>query len=124
MPKILVVEDSFTVRELQRSILETAGYQVVTARDGHHALRSVDRDAEIALVLADLEMPGLNGVELTRAIRARDARSSLPIVIVTKFGSDEDKRRGLDAGADAYIVKRTFDQQDLLATVERLVGRS
>jgi two-component system chemotaxis sensor kinase CheA len=124
MPKILVVEDSFTVRELQRSILETAGYQVVTAREGHQALRSVDRDAEIALVLADLEMPGLNGVELTRAIRARGARSSLPIVILTKHGSDEDKRRGLDAGADAYMVKENFDQQDLLATVERLVGRS
>ncbi|HEX3922126.1 MAG TPA: response regulator, partial [Streptosporangiaceae bacterium] len=124
MPKILVVEDSFTVRELQRSILETAGYQVVTAPEGHQALRSVERDAEIALVLADLEMPGLDGVELTRAIRARSARSSLPIVIVTKYGSDEDKRRGLDAGADAYMVKRNFDQQDLLATVERLVGRS
>ena len=124
MPKILVVEDSFTVRELQRSILETAGYQVVTAREGHQALRSVERDAGIALVLADLEMPGLNGVELTRAIRARGARSSLPIVILTKHGSDEDKRRGLDAGADAYMVKEHFDQQDLLATVERLVGRS
>jgi two-component system chemotaxis sensor kinase CheA len=95
----------------------------VTAREGHQALRSVDRDAEIALVLADLEMPGLDGVELTRAIRARSVRSSLPIVIVTKYGSDEDKRRGLDAGADAYMVKQNFDQQDLLATVERLVGR-
>ena len=68
-PKILVVEDSFTVRELQRSILETAGYAVVTARDGPEALAVLDRDAEIALVITDLEMPGLDGLELTRAIR-------------------------------------------------------
>jgi two-component system chemotaxis sensor kinase CheA len=123
-PKVLVVEDSFTVRELQRSILETAGYQVVTARDGREAWRSIDRDAGIVLVVADLEMPGLDGAELTRAIRASAAHSSLPVIIVTKHGSDEDKLRGMEAGADAYMTKRSFNQQDLLATIERLIGRS
>ncbi len=123
VPRILVVEDSFTVRELQRSILETAGYQVVTARDGAEALRLVGRDPLIALVLTDLEMPELDGLELTRAIRADPARSSLPIVIVTSHGSEEDQRKGIAAGADAYMAKRNFDQQALLATVERLVGR-
>jgi len=123
VPRILVVEDSFTVRELQRSILEAAGYQVVTARDGGEALRIVGRDPTIALVITDLEMPQLDGLELTRAIRADPARSSLPVVIVTSHGSEEDQRQGIAAGADAYMAKRTFDQQALLATVERLVGR-
>src|SRR5450631_1528080 len=77
LPKVLVVEDSFTVREIQRSILEAAGYPVVTARDGREALGVLDRDAEIALVVTDLEMPELNGLELTRAIRAGRDRSAL-----------------------------------------------
>jgi len=89
-PKILVVEDSFSVRELQRSILETAGYPVVTARDGRDALTVLDRDNQIALVVTDIEMPGLDGIGLTQAIRASAARSSLPVVIVTSRGSDDD----------------------------------
>lgn len=122
-PKILVVEDSFTVRELQRSILEAAGYPVVTARDGRDALAAVGGDPEIALVVTDLEMPELDGLELTRAIRADKARSSLPVVIVTSHGSEEDRRKGAEAGADAYMAKQGFDQQALLAIVERLIGR-
>jgi two-component system, chemotaxis family, sensor kinase CheA len=122
-PRVLVVEDSFTVRELQRSILEAAGYPVVTARDGRDALAVLHGDPEIALVVTDLEMPELDGLELTRAIRASQACSSLPVVIVTSRGSEEDRRKGIEAGADAYMVKLAFDQQALLTTVERLVGR-
>ena len=118
-----MVEDSFTVRELQRSILEAAGYPVVTARDGREGLLAIERDAGIALVVTDLEMPGLDGLEITRAIRASATHSSLPVVVVTSHGSEDDRRRGIEAGADAYMVKRNFDQQDLLATVEQLVGR-
>jgi two-component system, chemotaxis family, sensor kinase CheA len=121
MPKVLVVEDSFTVRELQRSILQAAGYPVVTARDGRDALGVISRDLQIALVITDLEMPELDGIGLTRAIRADPARSSLPVVIITSHGDEADRRRGIDAGADAYMAKRSFDQQALLATVERLV---
>jgi len=121
--KVLVVEDSFTVRELQRSILEAAGYTVATARDGRDALVTLDRDPEIALVVSDLEMPVLDGLGLTRAIRDDPARSSLPVVIVTSRGTDDDRRRGIEAGADAYMVKRSFDQQVLLDTVQRLIGR-
>ena len=102
------------MRELQRSILETAGYPIVTARDGRDALATLDRDSQIALVVTDIEMPGLDGIELTRAIRARAARSSLPVVIVTSHGSDDDRRRGIEAGADAYMTKDSFDQQTLL----------
>jgi len=77
----------------------------------------------IALVLTDLEMPELDGLGLTRAIRADEARSSLPVVIITSRASEDDQRRGIEAGADAYMSKQGFDQQALLATVERLIGR-
>jgi len=120
--KVLVVEDSLTVRELQRSILEAAGYEVTTAEDGRKALECLDDDDEIGLVVSDVEMPKLNGFDLTEAIRADPDRSSLPVVIVTSRGSDEDRRRGLEAGADAYIAKSSYDQETLLTTVERLIG--
>ncbi len=122
-PTILVAEDSFTARELQRSILQTAGYQVLTARDGREAIDVLSREPAIALVVTDLEMPQVGGLELTRAIRADPARSSLPVVVVTAHASQEDVRRGIEAGADAYMAKRSFDQHALLATVERLIGR-
>jgi two-component system chemotaxis sensor kinase CheA len=96
---------------------------VATARDGRDALAALDRDAQIALVVTDLDMPGLDGLGLTRAIRAGPERSSLPVVIVTSHGTADDRRRGIEAGADAYMAKRGFEQQALLATVERLVGR-
>jgi len=118
-----VAEDSFTVRELQRSILEAAGYSVLTARDGRDALRVLGAEPDIALVVTDLEMPELDGLSLTRAIRADAARASLPVVIVTSRGSDDERRKGIEAGADAYMVKASFDQQALLATVGRLIGR-
>ena len=122
-PKVLVVEDSFTVRELQRSILEAAGYRVETARDGRDGLERLLADDEIALVLTDIEMPELDGFELTRAIRASGARGATPIVVLTSRTDEQDRRRGLEAGADAYMVKRSFDQHTLLDTVERLVGK-
>ncbi len=122
-PKVLVVEDSLTIRELQRGILEAAGYRVQTARDGRDALQHLDRDREIGLVLTDVEMPEMDGIELTHAIRTHPTSSTLPVVIVTSLGEEDDRKRGIDAGADAYIVKRNFDQHDLLETVERLVGR-
>jgi two-component system, chemotaxis family, sensor kinase CheA len=122
-PKVLVVEDSLTIRELQRGILEAAGYRVQTARDGRNALHHLDRDREIGLVLTDVEMPEMDGIELTHAIRADPASSTLPVVIVTSLGGEEDRKRSIDAGADAYIVKRSFDQHDLLETIQRLVGR-
>jgi two-component system, chemotaxis family, sensor kinase CheA len=122
-PKVLVVEDSVTIRELQRSILEAAGYRVQTARDGRDAMTHLDRDEDIDLVVTDVEMPEMDGIELTRTIRAHATCSALPVVIVTSLGEDDERQRGIDAGADAYMVKRKFDQHDLLETVERLVGR-
>jgi two-component system, chemotaxis family, sensor kinase CheA len=119
--KILVVEDSFTVRELQRSIFEAAGYRVATAEDGHDALAVLQRDPEIALVVSDLDMPGLDGLGLTRAVRADPARSALPVIIVTARGGEQVRQQGMAAGANAFMAKAQFDQRELLATVGRLV---
>lgn len=121
--KILVVEDSFTVRELQRSVLEAAGYDVATAENGRRALEHLDDNLDVSLVVTDYEMPELDGFALTAAIRNDPRRSSLPVVIVTSCGAEEDRQRGIDAGADAYVVKSSYDQQALLGTVGRLIGR-
>jgi len=122
-PNVLVVDDQFTVRELQRSILETAGYRVQTARDGREALERIVAYADIDMVLTDVQMPEMDGLELLTAIRQAPEHASLPVVIVTSQGGDADKRRGAEKGADAYIVKDEFDQQALLETIDRLVGR-
>jgi two-component system chemotaxis sensor kinase CheA len=120
-PRVLVVDDQFTVRELQRSILEAAGYPVETAKDGREALDRIRRGG-IELVLTDLEMPEMDGLALLAAIRADAEAGSLPVVIVTSRGSEEDRRLGAEAGADAYVVKSEFDQQTLLDTVRRLAN--
>ena len=73
-------------------------------------------------MLTDVEMPEMDGIELTRAMRADSRWATTPVVILTSRDDEDDRRRGLDAGADAYMVKRSFDQQALLETVERLVG--
>lgn len=122
-PKVLVVEDSFTVRQLQRSILEAAGYRVSTARDGRDALKRLADEGDVALVVTDVEMPEMDGLELVEALRADPRTQALPVIVVTTRGSDDDRRRGIEAGADAYMTKRGFDQQALLETVERLIGR-
>jgi len=117
---VMVVDDQFTVRELQRSILEAAGYEVRTARDGREALAGIDG---VELVVTDVQMPEMDGIELVRAIRDNRERASLPVVMVTSQGGEEDRKRGLEAGADAYIVKDKFDQRALIETVERLLAR-
>jgi two-component system chemotaxis sensor kinase CheA len=119
--KVLVVDDQYTVREMQRSILETAGYEVETARDGREALTRVTGDAGIDMVLTDVQMPEMDGFALLRAIRALPDRASLPVAIVTSVDGEEDRRRGIEEGADAYIVKQQFDQQTLLDIVGSLV---
>lgn len=121
-PKVLVVDDQFTVRELQRSILRAAGYRVEVACDGREALDELGAKEDFDMVVTDLQMPEMDGLALLAAIRSDPRRSSLPVVVVTSHGSEEDRKRGAEAGADAYIVKDEFDQQALLETVERLVG--
>jgi chemotaxis protein histidine kinase CheA len=120
--RVLVVEDSVGVRELERAILEGAGYDVTTAVDGTDgAARLSDEPAD--LVLSDVEMPGMDGYDLTRTIRRTRGWEHVPVVIMTSRVSDEDQRAGLDAGASAYLLKTEFDQDQLVETVRRLVGR-
>lgn len=120
--RVLVVDDQFTVRELQRSILETAGYGVVTASDGREALAMLQADREIALVVTDIQMPEMDGFGLLEAIRSDGRLGSLPVVVITSMSSAEQRKRGAELGADAYIVKEDFDQQALLETIGNLVG--
>ena len=118
---ILVVDDALTVRELQRSIFENAGYRVRVAVNGEEALAEISHERP-DLVLTDVQMPRMDGFELTEAIRKQPSLASLPVIMLTSRGSDEDRRRGLECGADGYIVKSGFDQSALLSAVERLLG--
>ena len=120
--RVMVVEDSIGVRELQRVILEGAGYDVVTAVDGSDGAARLSGDP-VDLVLSDVEMPGMDGFTLTRTIRRTRGWEGVPVVIMTSRGDDADKRAGLDAGANAYLLKSEFDQSQLVDTVRRLVGR-
>jgi two-component system chemotaxis sensor kinase CheA len=121
--RILIVEDSLVAGELQKNILLTAGYQAEIAADGIEALDKL-LGGEWDLVIADVDMPRMDGLELTARIRADPRLRELPVVIVTARDSLEARRRGVEVGADAYIVKREFDQEQLLATVGRLIGRA
>jgi chemotaxis protein histidine kinase CheA len=121
-PRVLVVEDSVGVRELERVILEGAGYEVTTAVDGlDGAARLKGRPAD--LVVSDVEMPGMDGYTLTRTIRRTKGWEQVPVIIMTSRGSEDDQRAGLEAGASAYLLKTEFDQNQLVETVRRLVGR-
>jgi two-component system chemotaxis sensor kinase CheA len=119
--RLLVVDDALTVRELQRSILERGGYQVLTASDGVEAM-AILAEGSVDLVLTDVEMPRMDGFALTEAIRAHPARGNVPVLILTSRASEADRQRGLEAGADGYIVKSAFNEAALLAAVERLLG--
>ena len=118
--RLLVVDDSVTTRSLQRSILEGAGYEVIVAGDGSDAWRLL-QDAGADLVVADVEMPRMDGFALCEAIRRSTRFRDLPVVLVTALQSDADRKRGLDAGADAYLSKAGFDQRVLLDTVAQLL---
>jgi CheY-like chemotaxis protein/chemotaxis signal transduction protein len=120
--RVLVVEDSVGVRELERVILEGAGYDVTTAVDGLDGASRLKGDPA-DLVVSDVEMPGMDGYTLTRAIRRTRGWEQVPVVIMTSRGSEDDQRAGLDAGASAYLLKTEFDQSQLVETVRRLIGR-
>jgi two-component system chemotaxis sensor kinase CheA len=109
------------VRELQRGILERAGFDVRVAVDGSQALAMLAEQPS-DLVLTDVEMPNLDGFALTKAIRSHPALSNTPVLILSSRASESDRQRGLDAGADGYIVKSGFDEGRLLSAVNRLIG--
>lgn len=117
---ILVADDSLTSRMLIKSILESVGYTVTTAVDGLDALTTL-KTTKIDLVVSDVEMPRMTGLELTASIRGDKKFGEIPVVLVTGLESNEDRERGIDVGANAYIVKSSFDQSNLLDAVQRLV---
>jgi two-component system chemotaxis sensor kinase CheA len=123
---VLVVDDSITTRTLERSILESGGYRVVLAVDGLDALNFLREpqsagDAAVDLVLADIEMPRMDGFGLLEAIKADPRLAALPVVLMTSRDSPGDVQRGMELGAAAYLTKQGFDQQALLATVGQIL---
>jgi two-component system, chemotaxis family, sensor kinase CheA len=118
---ILVIDDSLTTRMLEQSILESAGYEVDVATSGEEALERA-RKRRYALFLVDVEMPGMDGFSFIERASAEPVLRDIPAVLVTSRSSPEDRRRGKDVGAKAYIVKGEFDQTELLESIRLLVG--
>ncbi len=117
---VLVVEDSITARTLLKNILEAAGYDVKTAVDGLEAFTLLKTEP-CELIVSDVDMPRMNGFELTARIRADKKLADLPVILVTALDTREDRERGIDVGANAYIVKSSFDQSNLLEAIGRLI---
>lgn len=118
--RILLVEDSITTRTQEKRILEGAGYEVVVAVDGLDGYEKLNAN-EIDAVVSDVEMPNMDGLSLAEKIRQNKKYATLPIILVTSLSTDEQKKRGLESGANAYLTKSGFDQKVLIETIARLV---
>jgi len=119
--RIMVVDDSPLTRELIAALLEAVGYDIISAADGAEAIHLLS-NTQVDLVVTDLEMPGLDGLELTRQIKGHDTLNRLPVIILTTRGGEEDRKKGLAVGADGYITKGDLVRQDLVDVVKRLLG--
>ncbi len=119
-PPIMVVDDSQTTRLLIDGILKSEGYETVLAQSGEEALEILG-ERSFGLFVTDIQMPGIDGFELTERLRGIGRYEEVPIVILSSMGSDEDKRRGIAVGADAYFVKSQFAEEEFLSTVESLL---
>ena len=122
--KVLIVDDSITTRTLVKHILRNAGYDVLTATDGLEAWEMV-RSNEGSLpdvIVSDVNMPNMDGFTLTETLKSDPLYRHLPVILVTSLDSQADRVRGMEAGADTYIVKGSFDQRELLEAIERLIG--
>ncbi|OGH61355.1 MAG: hypothetical protein A3G34_05040 [Candidatus Lindowbacteria bacterium RIFCSPLOWO2_12_FULL_62_27] len=120
VPVILVVDDSITTRTLEKSLLEANGYQVTLAVDGIEAMARLKTEA-VDLVVADIQMPRMDGFQLLEEMKKDRKLQHMPVILVTSLESREDQARGLALGADAYIMKRKFDQKDLLDTLRQIL---
>ena len=118
--RLVIAEDSMTTRTLIKAILENAGYDVAAAADGAEAWRLIQQNGA-DLIVADVEMPKMDGFALTETIRSSTRHREIPIVLLTALESDRDKTRGLSAGANAYLLMSAFDQRDLLAAIRQMV---
>jgi two-component system chemotaxis sensor kinase CheA len=118
---VLVVDDSLTTRMLEQSILESAGYKVELATSAEEAL-VMARQHRYGAFVVDVEMPGMNGFEFVATTQADPKLRDVPALLVTSRNAPEDRRRGVEVGARAYVVKGEFDQAFLLQTIRQLVG--
>ena len=119
--RVLVVDDSLNTRDIEKDVLEAHGYQVTLAEDGVDGLAKA-RSGQFDAVLTDVEMPNMDGFTLTAALREEENYRDVPIIIITSRQKEEDQRRGIQVGADAYIVKGDFDQSHLIETLKSLLG--
>jgi two-component system sensor histidine kinase and response regulator WspE len=119
--RVLVVDDSITVREVERQLLMNRGYDVDVAVDGMDGLNSI-RSSRYDLIVSDIDMPRLNGLELVRAVKQDPNLGTTPIIIVSYKDREEDRMRGLDAGANYYLTKSSFHDETLVRAVEDLIG--
>jgi two-component system, chemotaxis family, sensor kinase CheA len=120
LPSILVVDDSMTTRALEKSILEANGYLVRVAVDGVEALDCLGKE-KVDLVITDIQMPRMDGFDLLEAMKKNPDLNKIPVIVVTSLDRREDQERGLQLGADAYIVKRKFDQAELLSAIRQIL---
>jgi CheY-like chemotaxis protein/chemotaxis signal transduction protein len=118
---VLVVDDSFSTREIEKNILEAYGYRVTLAADGIEALEQAS-GGHYDVIVTDVEMPRLDGFSLTARLRSDKKYEDVPIILVTSRDSEADKKKGMQIGANAYIVKGSFEQSNLLETIRNLVG--
>jgi two-component system chemotaxis sensor kinase CheA len=118
---VLVVDDSLSTRTLEKNILETAGYKVTLATDGMDAMSLLSSNGGFDLIVSDVLMPRMSGIELTTVVKRDPRLKKIPVILVTSLDSRSDKEKGLEAGADAYLVKSNFDQANLLQTIAQLI---
>lgn len=121
--QVLVVDDSITVREMQRHLLENKGYEVKTAVDGVDGWNAVRAD-KFELIISDVDMPRMNGIELVRHIKQNQETKNLPVIIVSYKDREEDRKRGLEAGADYYLTKSSFHDATYLEAIVDLIGEA
>jgi two-component system, chemotaxis family, sensor histidine kinase and response regulator WspE len=121
--RVLVVDDSLTVRELERKLLANSGYEVEVAIDGMDGWNAV-RTGHFDLVITDVDMPRMDGIELVTLLKKDPHVKSVPVMIVSYKDRPEDRRRGLEAGADHYLVKGSFSDDMLLQSVVDLIGKA
>ena len=119
--KILVVDDSLTVREVERKLLDNKGYNVFAAVDGMDGWNALQKDS-YDLVISDVDMPRMNGLDLVRTIRKSPAFKTMPVIIISYKDRDEDKMRGMRAGANYYLTKASFHDEMLINAVIDLIG--
>ena len=120
--RVLLVDDSLVTREMERRLLEDAGFEVRAVADAPEALSRLGEE-RFDCVVTDIEMPGMDGLELTARLRAMESFAQLPIVVVSTRDRSEDRLRGLQAGADAYLAKQSLNAGELVDLVRRLGGR-